>query len=258
MLPENLKITNKYDLVRFGKDNDGGYLVERRSIKESDLLISAGISWDFSFEEQYLKSLKKPVSCYDHTINFKHYFVTWTLIFISRAIRISNFNKIKSAYKNILKPLKLKKFFKNENVNYHKFGVGLKNENIFELDEIFNDHKEYNKIFLKIDIERDEYRLLDDIIKNCDRINGLIIEFHDLDLHLEKIEKFIKNFNCDLVHIHPNNSGPLNKQGTPTIVEFTFAKNPQVIGIRKNMKHDLDQPNIKNKKDIDLEFEKTK
>ena len=254
MINKSLNIKNQYDLIRIGKDNDGGYLVEKKSIMESDALISAGISWDYSFEEEYINLVNKPVSCYDHTINFKHYFVTWVLIFFSRIIKISSISKIKSAYINILKPIKLKKFFKNNFFKYYNFGVGLKNEKILELKEIFDNHKNYKKIFLKIDIERDEYRLLDDILKNSDRINGLIIEFHDLDLHIDKIEGFIKNFNCDLVHLHPNNSSPTNNFGTPTIVEFSFAKNPKIIGERNSIKHELDQPNIKNKKDIDIIF----
>ena len=55
MLPQFLNIKKNYDLVRFGKDNDGGYLIEKNSILNSEILISAGISWDYSFEEDYLK-----------------------------------------------------------------------------------------------------------------------------------------------------------------------------------------------------------
>ena len=43
MLSEKLNIKNQYELIRLGKDNDGGYLVEKNSILESDILISAGI-----------------------------------------------------------------------------------------------------------------------------------------------------------------------------------------------------------------------
>jgi len=255
MLPKYLNIKKEYELVRFGKENDGGYLIEKNSIFNSDILISAGISWDYSFEEDYLKKVKKNISCYDHTINFKHYFVTWVLIFFSRIIKISNISRIKAAYNNILKPIKLRSFFKNENVNYFNFGIGLKNEKILELSEVIDKHKTFNKIFLKIDIERDEYRLLDDILKYSDKINGLVIEFHDFDLNLEKIENFVKKFKCNLVHIHPNNSGPIGQNGIPTIIEFSFAKNPKVFGERKNIIHELDQPNVKNKKDIDLKFD---
>ena len=40
MLPQFLNIKKNYELVRFGKDNDGGYLIEKNSILNSEILIS--------------------------------------------------------------------------------------------------------------------------------------------------------------------------------------------------------------------------
>tara|TARA_Y100000590_G_scaffold469349_1_gene656428 strand:+ start:8749 stop:9519 length:771 start_codon:yes stop_codon:yes gene_type:complete len=255
IIPEDFKPKFQYDLIRLGKDNDGGYLVEKNSVINSDILISAGISWDFSFEKDYINLNNKSVSCYDHTINFTHYIVTWILIFLLRIVKFSKFKKIYSAYLNILKPIKLNSFFNKKNVNYFKYGVGLKNEKILTMEEIFKQHSQFNKIFLKIDIEGDEYRLLESIVNNSKKLIGLVIEFHNFDLNIEKIKNFIKKFDCELVHIHPNNSGPLGENSIPTIVEFVFAKLPKRMGSRKKIKHDLDQPNIKNKNDIEFEFD---
>ena len=127
-----------------------------------------------------------------------------------------------------------------------------------ELKEIFDNHKNYKKIFLKIDIERDEYRLLDDILKNSDRINGLIIEFHDCDQKLETIKKFISNFDLNLVHIHVNNFGALNSENIPTVFELTFS--PKKFNLLRNQGEyifpvqGLDQPNDKTKIDKSLNF----
>ena len=87
MVPTDFKPKFQYDLIRLGKDNDGGYLVEKNSIIASEALISAGISWDYSFEKDYINLTNKSVSCYDHTINFTHYLVTWILIFLQRVIK---------------------------------------------------------------------------------------------------------------------------------------------------------------------------
>ena len=35
MLPKNFKPKKNYDLIRLGKNNDGGYLVEKNSIKNT-------------------------------------------------------------------------------------------------------------------------------------------------------------------------------------------------------------------------------
>jgi len=50
-LPSFLKPETSYDLVRVGKDNDGGYLAEKNSIYNSKYLISLGIFDDWSFEK---------------------------------------------------------------------------------------------------------------------------------------------------------------------------------------------------------------
>ena len=61
MIPKDFKPKFQYDLIRLGKNNDGGYLVEKNSIIDSDKLISAGISWDFSFEKDYINLSNKSV-----------------------------------------------------------------------------------------------------------------------------------------------------------------------------------------------------
>ena len=49
-----LKPKYNYDLIRIGRDNDGGYLVEKKSLENTQSLISLGISNDWSFEESFL------------------------------------------------------------------------------------------------------------------------------------------------------------------------------------------------------------
>lgn len=40
MLPKEFKPNHLYELIRLGKDNDGGYLVCKNSVKTSTALIS--------------------------------------------------------------------------------------------------------------------------------------------------------------------------------------------------------------------------
>ena len=42
-------------LIRLGKESDGGYLVNRDDIFESEVLLSFGISDDWSFEYDFYK-----------------------------------------------------------------------------------------------------------------------------------------------------------------------------------------------------------
>jgi FkbM family methyltransferase len=61
------------------------------------------------------------------------------------------------------------------------------------LKEIF-DRIKHAPFFLKIDIEGSEYRILEEIIELQDFICGIVIEFHNIDLHEDKILSFINNF----------------------------------------------------------------
>ena len=67
-----------------------------------------------------------------------------------------------------------------------------------------------NDIFFKIDIEGSEYRILSQLIKHSSHISGLVIEFHDCDLNLDKIINFVENFELQIVHIHVNNWNYIN------------------------------------------------
>ena len=70
MLPENFKPKNEYNLIRLGKNNDGGYLVEKYSFDEAKSLISFGLSFDWSFEKQFFNIKNCPIHCYDPTIKY--------------------------------------------------------------------------------------------------------------------------------------------------------------------------------------------
>ena len=56
-----------------------------------------------------------------------------------------------------------------------------------------------------MDIEGSEYRVLNDLIKIKKKLIGLAIEFHDVDLNIEKILSFNKKIGLKLVNVHANN-----------------------------------------------------
>ena len=108
---------------------------------------------------------------------------------------------------------------------------------------------------MKIDIEGSEYRILEELIEIQNSLCGLVIEFHDVDLHVEKIKNFIDKLQLTLTHIHPNNYGPVDKNNDPTVIEFTFEKQPIEISENCSLPNFLDQANNPLEKDIDLKFE---
>lgn len=61
------------DMIRLGKDNDGGYLVNEKDVKNSICLLSFGIGADISFEEQFIKQNELcNIIAYDSTIVNEH------------------------------------------------------------------------------------------------------------------------------------------------------------------------------------------
>ena len=102
------------DLVRIGKNNDGGYLVSQSDIEKSDLLIGFGISDDWSFEEHFIPRNEVEVIAYDASLNFRFW--------LKRAL----IETIKNPFNLYLlkKYLSYKNFFKGKHKHIKKF-VGL-------------------------------------------------------------------------------------------------------------------------------------
>jgi hypothetical protein len=253
MIPKIFLPNYTVNLIRIGKNNDGGYLVDKQSVLNSNILISFGINDDCSFELEfeYLNSNVK-VFCYDGTI--EKFF--WTKKILIELVKVftfrSNFNKSLTLLKKFLNFIK---FFK-KNIIINKNLSNINSNKLINLDEIFkNNNFLKEEVFIKLDIERDEYRILDDLIKYEKFLSGLVIEIHDFDVHLEKIILFVKKFNLILVHIHANNFGYIGKNGIPTVVELSFSKNINKINKSIIFPHNLDQPNNPDKQELALKFE---
>ena len=241
-LPSFFSFKQADDLVRIGKDYDGGYLVSQSDIKKSDLLIGLGISDDWSFESDFVKNNDIEVVAYDASVNFRF----WLKRAIIETIKNPfNFYIIKKFFS-------YKKFFKGKHKHIKKFvGLSAANDLYCTFADVLNDTN-FKNIFLKIDIDGSEYRFLDDLIANKNRLTGLVIELHDCDMHLKEIENFIKNFGLKLVHVHANNFAPIRlDDGLPLVLELTFSKYASTLDTYK-LPHILDMPNNKNDAEINL------
>ena len=68
-LPNFFSFKPAIDLIRIGRDNDGGYLVCQSDVDNSDLLISLGISDDWSFEKDFKLKQDVEIFAYDASVN---------------------------------------------------------------------------------------------------------------------------------------------------------------------------------------------
>ena len=69
MLPKEFKPKASYDLIRLGKNNDCGYLVESKSIEKTTALISMGIGKNWRFEEDFIEHQDIVIHAYDHSVS---------------------------------------------------------------------------------------------------------------------------------------------------------------------------------------------
>jgi hypothetical protein len=191
----------------------------------------------------FLKKKKIIIKCFDDSLDEKFLLKKIIVQFISFFYN-RNFSLLKNYISNYFSFLKIKKKiqFNKKKIFYN------------DLNKILS--QETNNIFLKIDIEGYEYRILDDLLINQKKIIGLVIEFHDCDLHLEKITKFLSLFNLTLVHIHGNNFAETDLNADIVVLELTFSKNPTQVSDICVLPNKLDMPNCHNKSEVILNFNK--
>ncbi len=258
MLSKKLKpiFIKKENLIRIGPKRDGGYVIDKRIINKIDHLITCGLNDDWSFENQFLKLNSKPLlNAYDHTVN--SFF--WKKKFSKDILDFFLLKKL-SFYKiiNIFKYIEYLFFFRGPK-KHHKLKVSKKNIDNKEIS-IDNILKNKKNILLKIDIEGDEYKILNNISKNSLKISCLIIEFHFIKQKLKKIYDFVdKTKNLKIAHIHANNVAGVDKYGIPLALEITFINSNLIeTDKKKNLQnypiYKIDYPSVKRNKDIKLIF----
>jgi hypothetical protein len=248
-----------FDLIRLGSLHDGGYVVDKKSILEADALISLGISTDWSFDQAFLKlNPGIPVHGYDHTISEKLF---------KRGLRksLKRFFSLRSNFSDVMEHFKLLKsyqdFFQGKNRHFQQ---RVHNRHDFNSDitlqEII-DRIDSKNIFLKIDIEGSEYRIIDEVLRNASKINAIAIEFHDTEplrlVFCDAVQKLKEKF--EIIHIHGNNCSPLGSDGLPEALEITFVRKSAVITNTKKQTTlplaGLDNPNNVNREDYPLRFD---
>lgn len=163
-----------------------------------------------------------------------------------------------------------RRFFDGTNAIYRRIKVGYAGEQRAgeipsqSLEQILQPYLNKN-VFLKVDIEGWEYRILDQLLKHPQSILGFVIEFHDVDLHQERIKDFISFLKSySVVHAHANNFGSIDPNGNPTSLEITFVRIDLVEGFLPNDSEqtqeatypiaNLDFPNNSKKPDCVLNF----
>ncbi len=215
------------NLIRIGRNSDGGYVIDKRVINQTNAIISCGLEAEWSFEKEFKRFNKNcKIISFDHTVNTKFWidriFNDFKSLFLLRKIYFNKFY--------LFRFIDYLNFFNKNNLHYLKKIVSKKKDKNKEIT-ITEAIGKYKNVVLKIDIEGDEFKILKDVDKNFNNINLVIIEFHDLQKNLNKIKNFIKKTKFRNIHINANNYGMVDINGIPQVIEMTLI-NPKKFKIR--------------------------
>ena len=226
---EVLKVHQFDNKIRFGANNDGGYVIGVLGGKY-DCYISAGISNEESFSRDFITKYNMNEYnsfAFDGTINGYPYDYTTNISFVKK-----NINCFNDSY----------------------------NTNLYPLIE------KYNNIFLKMDIEGGEYPWLLNITEEqLSKFKQIVIELHGITndswgcSNADKIvclEKLLKTHY--IVHAHGNNHGPVY-ENVPDTIELTYINKNYFTSIPPPNTQpfpipNLDFPNNSQPNDIPLHF----
>ncbi len=253
----DIRTLQPYDvgnMIRVGDQNDGGYVIPRE-LPDMDVLVSFGLGDNWSFERSLVKlKIVRDFYIFDHTISVPVFFNR----FAKRLLTLPfNFKAMKyrllvlARYLIEFKLLRWKHVKKEITRDYSDF----KRTTLVEIAEQLRQ----STLALKIDIEGDEYLIIDQIISLSYRIPLLVVEFHETESmrasFREALEKLASNYK--IVHAHCNNFTGLSSDGIPLTVELTFLRSDLVLTtqrVNSIPRKDCDSPSSPDRPDITLEF----
>lgn len=251
MLPKQFIPVHNYDLIRIGSKGDGGYLVEKQSLKNSKMVMGLGLNDNWCFEKEVIAKYKIPVVGFDNMLSTKYLvqLVIPKFFALRKFYKAERFCDFAKGVYRIFDYQKYRTLFHQKFIGY-PLGSGY-----LSLTQLFEQYVKETPVFLKCDIEGWEYRILDELINCSNLLSGLAIEFHDIDLHRVRIASFIEKFPLTLVHTHPNNYGGVDGNRDPLTIEMTFSKGAMPIDNKPcRLPHKLDSPNRNGYPDLKIAF----
>lgn len=245
VLPAELRPVVSTGLIRLGGGEDGGYLVAADSVACTRTLYGFGVGFDWRFEKDFARLAHSDlaITCFDHTM-------TWNA-WIKRLIQARH-QGIRGIARHLFNIYDYRRFFGKRAIHRKEMIApgamgGVTPASLLGAGE--------RDVFLRIDIEGWEYRILEQLISHANRLTGTVIEFHDCDLHMDRILDFVRRFPLSLCHIHGNNWGAVAENGIPISMELTF-KAPSVndAPFTGELPCAIDRPNNPAKPDYRLTF----
>ena len=218
-LPSQLRPRHISDIVRIGPLNDGGYYIAERSLAATSHLLSLGLSDDWRFEADFLSRTGVGVTAYDHTVD-RGYFARRRIRRLGQGMSPSR--KLPPA-RSTYSYRDYRVFFSSVDRNHIRAKIGHPEQSV-SLGSAIDSISGLEMIYLKCDIEGWEWRSIHELASRSPRLTGLVIEFHDVDLHLQRLMNFVEQMHdFAVIDLQVNNYTGLSPSGIPEVVEISMA-----------------------------------
>ena len=247
-------------LARVGNANDGGYVVPLEAVSAADALLSFGLSHDWTFEREFKKHKADAlVHCYDHTVSLRTALQYSTGQFLRSILQ-----RKASAFRKAFTWIDYLSFFRKDKVHFRQRIWRDEQNHSVTIDDAFGRLPAGCSVFVKMDIEGSEYRVLGDLLRHARDIVAMAIEFHDVDILPGLFNSLIEDIKRDfyIVHIHGNNMGGIAPFQFPIAPEITFlnkrfySSTPAPSQLNYPVPG-LDRPNHPGLPDFTFEFQRT-
>ena len=262
------------DLVRVGRDHDGGYVISRRTITASRVLVGFGINDDWSFETAFVREQPHVrVVGVDGSVSPAVFrgrarpHLVRAAAGVVRARRSLVLGHWAAAREQLALARDMTRFFDGRrHVFVPRFLEPQDGPQAISWATLAGTHGvlagDGCDVFLKMDIEGAEYRTLEPILADAHRIAGLVLEVHDCDTEWDRFAALMAALDAPfaLAHIHGNNYRALIAgTRTPRILELTFVNRrlldgPPVPSTARYPIPGLDRPNDPTQPDYPLDL----
>jgi len=235
---------------------DGGYVLSRRIVGATKGLLSFGLNDEWEFEAEFSKAAGVPVVCYDPSVTGA-FWAKRMAVGLGKGIMGLDRRRLRRG----LRVIDYKQFFDGKRHRHVRKAIGFSGPRSLTLDEAIADAALPAPLFLKMDIEGWEYRILDQIVARRSEFVGLAIEFHDVDLHEKRIVDFIAAISDELVliHFHANSHCILGPEQKSVVIELSFMAKSLLAEGEQLVAHalpiaGLDAPNLPGEREAVVSF----
>lgn len=223
------------DLIRIGRDRDGGYLTTQRAVDAAETLLAMGLGPEWSFEQRWKELFPRhTVHIYDGTNPMEFY----------------SPEEI-SAYRA---------FFNGVCAVHHQKNVGATSTSEIASFAECLANTGCDQVFLKCDIEGAEYEFIPELVKYAKHVTGIVFEMHWCNNNFQRFAQAMQLLNTEykVVHFHGNSYTPNGWYGLTDAMEVSLVRKdlcPETELRTKVFMPDLDSPSIPNGSEWEYYFD---